>query len=495
MKIKTRLRLNTWIYIIVILLIAISLTWSFWDLGRVTRNEKLVLAILETAFERISLRDDYLLYQEERTSIQWQAKSETLRRLLETAHNRFTTAEDKALLKEVQQRFDMTFSAFLTIIEKKRQGKRSTDKTFAFDEAKTRLISQVFLNSYALIDNIERLYESTERKAKISRNRAAFMIIFFFVGGGMVIVINSTLLNRTLTNRMTLLACGIKIIGDGNLDHSIVTAGDDELTDLARASNAMAAKLKQSYTSVENLRQEMAQRQRIEENLTRTNRVLAVISKINQMVISIREQEKLFAESCRIAVEYGKFRMAWVGLIDEENKMVKPVAWNGFEEGYLTRIKKISVNDITEGRGPTGLASREGKLFYCNDIANDPIMTPWREEALKRDYHSSIALPIVLHNRVIGVLTIYDAVPFFFNEDEINLLMEVTGNINHALEIIEIEKKRQQAENDIKQLNEELEERVLERTAELERINKVFVNRELRMRELKEKIAELEGKT
>jgi predicted nucleic acid-binding Zn-ribbon protein len=49
-------------------------------------------------------------------------------------------------------------------------------------------------------------------------------------------------------------------------------------------------------------------------------------------------------------------------------------------------------------------------------------------------------------------------------------------------------------------LNAELDQSVIERTAkltaktaELERINKVFVDRELRMRELKARIAELES--
>jgi GAF domain-containing protein len=105
-----------------------------------------------------------------------------------------------------------------------------------------------------------------------------------------------------------------------------------------------------------------------------------------------------------------------------------------------------------------------------------------------------------LQNRVIGAFTIYDVDPFIFNETEIDLLNEVTGNINYALEIMENEKKRTQAEEKIKLMNEELEQRVIDRTvelsaktAELERINKVFVDRELRMRELKMRIAELES--
>jgi GAF domain-containing protein len=246
---------------------------------------------------------------------------------------------------------------------------------------------------------------------------------------------------------------------------------------------------------------ESTERKRVEETLSKTNRVLAVISQINQMVIRTSEQNILFAEVCRIAVEFGKFRMAWIGLIDEQAHTVKPLHWYGIEEGYLTKIKKISTDDIAEGRGPTGRAIRDGKYFYSNDIANDPTMTPWREEALLRGYRSSIALPLILNGRVIGAFTIYAADPFFFNEKEINLLKEVTGDINYALKTMEIDKKHRQGEEKIKRINENLERRIAARTAdlsaktaELERINKVFVNRELRMRELKARIAELEGK-
>ena len=499
MKIKTKLRLNSLIYMVVIMIMLLFLALSFWGYERADRNVNLVLKIRNIAFERIALRDDYLLYREERASIQWQAKSGTIRALMETAAGQFTTGEDKALLQEARKDFDATYSMFSAILEKHKRENRRSDVRFTFDEAELRLIGQVFLKSYSFIDSLGRLHESTEMAAKRAKNIGAFVIIFIFVVGGMVIAINSNNLNKVLTKRLIRLTDGMKVIGDGNLDYQIVVDADDELADLARASNKMVVKLKHSHTSVKNLGQEIAERQRAEEKLGRTNRVLAVISQINQMVIRTSEQEKLFAEVCLITVEYGKFRMAWVGLINERDKIIKPAVWSGFEEGYLTKINKFSANDIPEGRGPTGRAARDGKYFYCNDIANDPIMAFWREEALQRGYRSVISLPLVLQHRVIGVFTIYDIDPFFFNEEEINLLNEVTNNINYALEIIGLAKKRYQVEDELRLLNKELEGRVAERTAELsartaelERINKVFVDRELRMRELKARIAELE---
>jgi len=500
MKIRTKLKFNTWIAAGTFIIMLAALAWSFFDSSRAYRDLTMIDELREVAAERVMLRDDYLLHREERAKIQWQTKSETFRGLLDMADARFAQREDKALLKEARKAFEATFTSFSEVLKKNKRGEHAADKTLDFTDAEARLINQVFLKAYILSDNIAQLEETARKRAKAVRERMVLIIALFIVGVIVAVIFNTKFIGILLSRKIAALTAGVDIIGNGNLDYRIEATGNDELSGLARASNEMAEKLKKSYTSVENLRQEIVERTRAEQKLSKTNRLLAVISQINQIVIRTREQNKLFAEACRIAVEYGKFRMAWIGLIDEQDKMIKPVVWNGFEEGYLTKIKKISADDIPEGRSPTSRAIRDGKYFYCNDIANDPIMAPWREEALQRGYRSSIALPIILQNRVIGAFTIYDADPFFFNEKEINLLNEVAGDINYALKTMEIEKKQRQVEDEIKRLNEELEGRVVERTAELsaktaelERINKVFVDRELRMRELKMRIAELES--
>jgi PAS domain S-box-containing protein len=195
-----------------------------------------------------------------------------------------------------------------------------------------------------------------------------------------------------------------------------------------------------------------------EEKILKANRVYTFISQINQCIVRATNKEKLFTEVCRIAIDYGKFKMAWIGLVDDVSKLVNPIAYAGFEDGYLSKIVKISTRDVPEGRGPTGRAIREKNHVVCNDIANDPVMNPWKEEKIKRGYISSIALPIKLFGKVVGVYTLYASVPFFFNKDEIELLDQVAGDISFAFETIETEKKRLEAENALRESTERLKE-------------------------------------
>ncbi|NWJ52997.1 MAG: PAS domain S-box protein [Bacteroidetes bacterium] len=187
-------------------------------------------------------------------------------------------------------------------------------------------------------------------------------------------------------------------------------------------------------------------RKKAEEKILKAARLYAVISQINQAIIQIRDKDKLLEEACLIAIEFGKFRMSWIGLVNEETNLVTPVTIAGVEDGYLSIIKKISISNLPEGHGPTGSAIREGEHFICNDLETDPRMVLWRDEALKRGYRSSIALPISLFGKIIGAYTLYASTAHFFDQEEIDLLDEVSKDISFALEAIETEKKKKEAE-------------------------------------------------
>ncbi|WP_291104665.1 MULTISPECIES: PAS domain S-box protein [unclassified Flavobacterium] len=203
---------------------------------------------------------------------------------------------------------------------------------------------------------------------------------------------------------------------------------------------------------------DITERKRRFDELVKLNRVHALISQINDLILWSHDREKLFHEICTIATTYGKFRMSWIGLVDNDTHTVTPVAWDGFENGYFTKIKKISINKVAEGKGPTGTAIRKGKTFVCNDIANDPIMESWRNEAIQRGYNSSISIPIKVRNKAIGAFTLYSDEINFFSFGEVILLEKITNNIAFSLETILIEEERKQDEEKIRQLSQAVEQ-------------------------------------
>jgi PAS domain S-box-containing protein len=179
------------------------------------------------------------------------------------------------------------------------------------------------------------------------------------------------------------------------------------------------------------------------QKILKANRLYLFISQINQMIVRTTNQETLFKEACKIAVELGKFKMAWIGLIDPNTKNIYPVMVTGSDQKYLEIIKTITTDENTiEGRGPTGTAAREGIYIVCNDIENDLKMAPWKEEALIRGFKASMSLPIKKFEKVIGVFN-------FYADEEIALLEEATGDVAFALEVFEKEKLKEKAELEV----------------------------------------------
>ncbi|MDB5279892.1 MAG: domain S-box protein [Ferruginibacter sp.] len=183
-----------------------------------------------------------------------------------------------------------------------------------------------------------------------------------------------------------------------------------------------------------------------EEKIIKANRLYLFISQVNQVIVKLSDEASLFNEVCRIAVDIGQFKMAWIGLTDEASQYLVPAVYAGNGKDYLANLSIPATANGSQSHGPTGTAIRQGMHVVCNDIQTAPEMAPWRISALDHGYLSSIALPIKKSGKVIGAFSLYAAVKNFFSKEEIDLLLEVTQDISFGLEIFEREKLRTEAE-------------------------------------------------
>ena len=222
-----------------------------------------------------------------------------------------------------------------------------------------------------------------------------------------------------------------------------------EIDELINSNKELSFQNDEKEKKIEALIIANSELKKAEEKIIKANRLYYIISHINQMIVHTTDELTLFKEICNISIELGKFRMAWLGIVNEKTQNVIPVAHCGEENGYLSEIKPISFDNVTEGRGPTGTAFREGKYSVCNDIEKDPKMAPWKTEALNRGYYSSIALPIKKAGKVMGIFSLYASEPGYFDEKEIALLDQIAEDISFGLDYFENEKQRIRAEKEI----------------------------------------------
>jgi two-component system cell cycle sensor histidine kinase/response regulator CckA len=198
---------------------------------------------------------------------------------------------------------------------------------------------------------------------------------------------------------------------------------------------------------------DLSEREAAEEQIRFLNRLLRAITEINELMVRERDVDRMLAQACRIAVEHGRFRMAWVGMANFETGEVRPVASAGFEEGYLDEVQ-FRCDDSPEGRGPTGTAMREGHAVVVNDWDSAASMGPWRDAGKRRFFRSSAAFPIAVEGQVRGAFSVYSEERNVFAPEIVSLLDELAQDLGFALQVAEGEERRARAESSLRNSEE-----------------------------------------
>jgi diguanylate cyclase (GGDEF)-like protein len=195
-----------------------------------------------------------------------------------------------------------------------------------------------------------------------------------------------------------------------------------------------------------NTLQNVTEQKLAQRKIARLNRVHAVLSGINSAIVRLRDRQELFQECCRIAVEEGRFVMAWVGIVDAEASLVRPVARAGDVRGFFDSAPLAVLESKPGGHGLAGRAIRTGAPVISNDVRRDP-QRLMRAELDERGIQSLAVFPLIVGGAALGVLALYAAEAGLFDEQEMRLLLELAGDISFALEHIEKTEKLAYAVN------------------------------------------------
>jgi PAS domain S-box-containing protein len=195
---------------------------------------------------------------------------------------------------------------------------------------------------------------------------------------------------------------------------------------------------------------DISERKRAEEALSRSNRELCAISNCNQVLLRATDEQSLLEEICRIVCEEAGYRVAWVGYAEhDEAKTVRPVAWAGIEEAVIAKLG-VSWAETERGGGPGATAIRTGKTCCISDYVTDPQVAPWREIALQHGFRSAVAMPLKdEYANPFGTLIIYCDQPNAFTLEEIRLLEELAGDLAFGIVTLRTRAARDRAKGEV----------------------------------------------
>lgn len=203
---------------------------------------------------------------------------------------------------------------------------------------------------------------------------------------------------------------------------------------------------------------DITERKNAETRISQLGHLYAALSHCNKTIVHASSPEEVFAEVCRGIVSESGISMAWIGLIDPETGFVRPAASYGDTLGYLQGIDISIREDAPSGKGPTGIAIRKNRPYWCQDFMNDPATAPWHERGEAVGWRSSAALPIHLYGKPVGAFMVYSNHLDAFDEPSRELLVEMAMDIGFAMENFDREAKRKAAEEDLIRTERLLEE-------------------------------------
>lgn len=177
-----------------------------------------------------------------------------------------------------------------------------------------------------------------------------------------------------------------------------------------------------------------AERKAAAEKIQRLDQLYTALSQCNKVIVHCTSEEELFPQICRVVVQFGGMKMAWIGLVEEASQRVKHVAAYGDGLEYLESIRLSTDANDPSGRGPVGTSIREKQPFWCQDFLNDPVTAPWHEHGVRFGWGAAASLPLHRNGKVVGCFTLYAGEANVFDEATRSLLIEMALDISFALD-------------------------------------------------------------
>jgi sigma-B regulation protein RsbU (phosphoserine phosphatase) len=181
---------------------------------------------------------------------------------------------------------------------------------------------------------------------------------------------------------------------------------------------------------------------RLYRRVERQNRTLRLLAQLSHEFGSILEVDELLTKiaiSVRALINFDAFS---IYLVEEDRKLLRC----RFSQRYDDQ--KASAENVEMGKGVTGAAADSCQVINVADVSQDP-----RYIAGESGVRSEVAVPLILHDRVIGVMDLESVRFAFFTEDHVRTLKllapQIATSVENARLYEELAQREQRMEQDL----------------------------------------------
>ncbi len=222
--------------------------------------------------------------------------------------------------------------------------------------------------------------------------------------------------------------------------HSALATGKDSTTTLRSADNhyfhVHAAPVSEPGSppqhliiTVHDVTKEMLQQQKLAA-IHQAGMELADLTPDELLQMTVEERiELLKSNILHYTKDLLQFDVVEIRLLDQQTGKLEPLLAVGMEQSAADRVLFAK----PQGNGVTGFVAATGKSYLCEDTTEDPLYLEGCKGA-----KSSLTVPLILHDQVIGTFNVESPEPRAFTESDLMFLEIFTRDVAVALNTLEL---------------------------------------------------------
>lgn len=203
--------------------------------------------------------------------------------------------------------------------------------------------------------------------------------------------------------------------------------------------------------------QDITEQYRNTIKLRQLNRLYTILSDINQSIVRQHNLPDLFKHVCDLVIDKGAFALAWISLAVDNSRKSERVEAVSSTSPELLRLSRLVIGERGPDLGTLFNSTFSGTPVFLNSVEKTALTDIFPEGFIEEETSAFAYLPLVVDGEIRGAINLFSLQPEIFDDQEQDLLMEMSCDIAFAIEYDDQDRKRREAEMDLQFKTAELD--------------------------------------